>query len=90
MLISPFFGIGQTLILCPQKPYQMRLFIKKSAEALGVFSPIILLIFVCSAYLYYPAHENIKNNTEMMQDGMKRNPERLSENIGAITANLQW
>ena len=38
----------------------MRSFIEKTAECLGVFSPIIILIFVCSAYLYKPADENNK------------------------------
>ncbi len=73
MLISHFYGLAGTVILCPQKkPYQMRSFIEKLEEFPGVFSPIIILIFACIAYLYEPTNENDENNAEMMQETMKQ------------------
>ena len=33
--------------------------IKKIAEAFGVFSPILILVFACASYLSYPEKENI-------------------------------
>jgi len=36
----------------------MRVKIEKIAEAIGVFSPIIILLFVCSSYLYNPENKN--------------------------------
>ena len=49
----------------------MRSFIERSAEFLGVFSPIIILLFACSAYLYTPTHENDEINTETRQETVK-------------------
>jgi hypothetical protein len=52
----------------------MRSFLERVAGFLEVFSPIIILLFVCSAYLYPPTNENDENNTKMIQEPMKQKP----------------
>jgi len=36
----------------------MKIFFEKMGLALSVFSPMIILFFVCSAYLYEPCEQN--------------------------------
>jgi hypothetical protein len=40
-----------------QKPYLMKAFIENVADALKVFSPIILLMFICICYLVSPVEK---------------------------------
>ena len=55
----------------------MKSFLEKMVDALVTFSPIILLVFVCSCYLAYPVKktrtvedlmEKIKNPVTVVQD----------------------
>jgi hypothetical protein len=51
----------------------MKIYFEKLAMAVNVFTPIVILLFVCSAYLYIPPNEKKdEGSVEMEQVIVKK------------------
>lgn len=85
MLIFGFqqFVLGVTL-LPDSKPYQMKL-IKKIAEAVGIFSPILILLFACGSYLSRPEKEKKISDDQVTGEVWHK---RINENSSREDAPL--
>lgn len=46
----------------------MKSLFEKTADALGLFSPIILMLFICSSYLGHPSEEEMKIDEEVKKE----------------------
>lgn len=62
--------------------------IEKLADALGIFSPILILLFACTSYLSYPEKENFFPDEQVIKEVKQGHPDEKASR-GDVLQSLQ-